>query len=379
MSARAAACVVLIAFGAAGAQSSQELRFDGGAARIRQNGRDAREALVLGALWRGSDRRLATLFSGTFTYAGDSVTAAQAIAALAWRPGDQSAWHTEGGVTGAAFGVYALGRGGNVSSFVRERLVLEGGSLWAGGSAGHTLRDGSSWHSTDVDFGGSLRSGGFEASVSYNRQRTDDGPLMEAAGIFLTAQSTAYDFEDTGIAAHYERGRLTLDASHAWRTGVRQTFARQTAFAWSVEYVLTPRFSLAVGAGHQLADPLRGTPDVQLISASVRMVVLPWRAAAASRDAATTSARLVPGADGAVLIVHVVAPDSARVEVAGSFSAWQPAMLRRTSDGWEAQVALSSGTHRVAVRINGGPWRAPANLGKVRDEFGGEAGIVVVP
>jgi hypothetical protein len=379
MSARVAACVLLIASGAAGAQSSRELRLDGGAARIQQNGRDARDALLLGALWRQSDPRLATLFSGTFTYAGDSVTAAQAIAALAWRPGDQSAWHTEGGVTGAAFGVYALGRGGNVSSFVRERLVLEGGSLWAGGSAGHTMRDGNSWHSTDVDFGGSLRSGGFEASVSYDRQRTDDRPLMEAAGIFLTDQSTVNDFEDAGIAAHYERGRLTLDASHTWRTGVRQTFARQRAFAWSVEYLLSPRFSLAVGAGHQLADPLRGTPDAQLISASVRMVVLPWRAMAASRDAATTSARLVPGAGGAVLIVHVVASDSARVEVAGSFSAWQSVMLRRTTDGWEAQVALPSGTHRVAVRINGGPWRAPANLGKVRDEFGGEAGIVVVP
>jgi hypothetical protein len=379
MSARPAACALLIAFGAAGAQSSQELRFDGGAARIQQNGRDARNALVLGALWRESDHRFATLFSGAFTYAGDSVTAAQAIAALAWRPGDHGAWQTEGGVTGAAFGVYTLGRGGNVSTFVRERLVLEGGSVWAGGSAGHTMRDGSSFHSTDVDFGGSLRSGGFEASVSYDRHRTDDGPLMAAAGIFLNDQSTVYDFEDTGIAAHYERGRVSLDASHAWRTGVRQTFARQTAFAWSAAYVLTSHFSLAVGAGHQLADPLRGTPDVQLISASVRMVGLPWRAVTGSGAAAITSARLVPGADGAVLIVRVIAPDSARVDVAGSFSSWQPVTLRRTTDGWEAQVTLPSGTHRVAVRINGGPWRAPSNLGKVRDEFGGEAGIVVVP
>jgi hypothetical protein len=202
---------------------------------------------------------------------------------------------------------------------------------------------------------------------------------MAAALIFLNDQSTVFDFEDASIAAHYERGRFSLDASHMWRTGVRQTFARQTAFAWSAVCVLTPRFSLAVGAGHQLADPLRGTPDVQLISASVRMVGLPWGAVVASRDAAMTSARLVPGAAGAVLIVHVVAPDSTRVEVAGSFSAWQPVTLRRTTDGWEAQVALPSGTHRVAVRINDGPWRAPANLGKVRDEFGGEAGIVVVP
>ncbi|MFI5309943.1 MAG: hypothetical protein ACHQQ3_01820 [Gemmatimonadales bacterium] len=378
MSARRAACVLLIAFGAASAQSSQELRFEAGVARLQQSGRDF-NALLLGALWRESDRRHATLVSGSFTYAGDSITAAQAIAALAWRPGDRSAWHTEGGVTGAAFGVYALGRGGAVSGFVNERLVLEGGSLWTGGSAGHTLRDGSSWHATDVTAGGSLRGGGFEASAAYDYERTDDAPLMQAAGIFLTDQSIVYAFEDVKVAGHYQLGRLTVDASHAWRTGVGRTVARQRAFAWSVEYVLTPRFSLALAAGHQLADPLRGTPDGQIMSASVRLTGLPWRDGAAARAAAVTSARLTMLDRGAILVVHVVAPDSTRVEVAGSFSAWQPVTLLRTSDGWEAQVPLAPGVHRVAVRINGGPWRAPANLGKVRDEFGGEVGIVVVP
>jgi hypothetical protein len=379
MSARASACALLIALGAAGAQSPREVRVEGGAARIAQRGRDARNAVVLGTLMRMSDRRLATLFSGAFTWAGDSVTAAQGIAALAWRPSDASAWHSEGGVTGAAFGVYALGRGGNASAYLRERLVLEDGSIWAGGFAGRTVRDGRSWHSTDVDFGGSLRSGGLETSVSFARLRTNDWPLMQASGIFLVSDASAHDIQDAVLAAHYARGPLTLDASHTWRGGLRQTLATQTAFAWSAEFAVTPRFSVAVGGGRQLADPVRGTPDAQLASAVLRMVVLPWRDELAVGGAARASARLVQGPDGLVLVVRVVAADSARVEVAGSFSGWEPVTLRRTSDGWEARVPLLSGSHRVAVRINGGPWRAPANLGKVRDEFGGEAGIVVVP
>lgn len=266
-----------------------------------------------------------------------------------------------------------------MTGFLRERLVLDGGSLWAGGSAGHTLRDGNSWHSTDFDLGASLRAGGFEASLSYERQRTDDWPLMEAAGIFLSDESAANDFQDAILAARYQRGRFTLQASHSWRSGLRQTTARQTAFIWSAEYEMTPRLSLAVGAGHQLADPVRGTPDVQLVSMTVHVTVLPWRPVVPAVGTAAASARIVPAADGAVLIIHVVAADSARVEVAGSFSAWQPVTLRRTPDGWEAQVSLRPGTHRVAVRINGGPWRAPSNLGKLRDEFGGESGIVVIP
>ena len=379
MSARALACVLVVVVGTsvAGAQDPGTLRFEGGAARIQQRGRDARDALMVGALWRRSDRHLASLLSAAFTYAGDSATAAQAIAALAWRPADESAWHTETGAMGSTFGVYELGRGGNVTPYTRERVVLDDGSLWVGGFAGHTLRDGKSWHSTDVEFGGSLRSGGLEAGLAFARLRTDDWPLMQASGIFLQQDAASHDLADWTLTARYERGPLTLDASHTWRNGLRQTVATQAAFIWSAEYELSPRFSVAVGAGRQLADPVRGTPDAQIVSALVRMVLLPWRVA--ERSTANATARLIAGTGGGVLIVRVAASDSARVEVAGSFSGWEPVALRRTAEGWEVQIPLRPGTHRVAVRVNGGPWRAPANLGKVRDEFGGESGIVVVP
>jgi hypothetical protein len=53
--------------------------------------------------------------------------------------------------------------------------------------------------------------------------------------------------------------------------------------------------------------------------------------------------------------------------------------LTRTNEGWEAEIALPPGRHRVAVRINGGPWQAPRGTARVRDEYGGEAGLIVVP
>jgi len=40
---------------------------------------------------------------------------------------------------------------------------------------------------------------------------------------------------------------------------------------------------------------------------------------------------------------------------------------------------LPPGSHRVAVRINGGAWRAPRGLVAVPDDFGGTVGVVVVP
>jgi hypothetical protein len=43
------------------------------------------------------------------------------------------------------------------------------------------------------------------------------------------------------------------------------------------------------------------------------------------------------------------------------------------------RLTLPTGTHRVAVRVNGGAWRAPRGLAAVADDFGGQAGVVVVP
>jgi hypothetical protein len=74
-----------------------------------------------------------------------------------------------------------------------------------------------------------------------------------------------------------------------------------------------------------------------------------------------------------------VVDDSTQVDVAGTFSDWKPVPLTRTSDGWEVQIALPPGRHRVAVRLNDGPWRAPGGTARIRDDFGGEAGLVVVP
>ena len=370
---------MLVALGQAHAQSSSELRIDGGGGFIRQNDRGTRNAGILAALWRGGDLHLATLASGSLTYSGDSVTAAQGIAAVAWRPSRESPWRSEAGLYGAAFGVYELGRGGNVGSYARERATFPDGGIWLGGGAGHTMRDGISSHGTSVDLGASLRRGDFSVDASWARVRSDDWKLLEAAGIFLERDASSHDLDDKTVAARYQNGRVTVDLSQTWRSGVRATLASQSALFGSVEYQLTPRFSAAIATGRQLADPVRGVPDVQVLSAVLRILLLPWRGLDEISVAVRTFASISPTAEGVSLIVRVAAGESQHVEVAGSFSGWEAVPLRRTNDGWEARIALGSGRHMVAVRIDDGPWRSPGNLAKVRDEFGGTSGLIVVP
>lgn len=361
------------------AQSLRELRIEGGGARVRPFGRDVRDVLVLGALWRESGERLALLASGTMSYARDSVAAAQGIASLAYRPAVSGPYQIEGGVAGAAFGVSAVGRGGNVSAFARHRLSFAPGGFWGGTAIGETRRDGLSSTSTAVDLGGWVKMMDAEFSLSVARLRSSDFPLFEASGIFLSRPAAAHDISDAIAAFHWSVGSVVIDAAHVWRTGLRASWVQQTAFSWSASWDVTERAAVQFGMGRQLADPVRGTPDMQMASASLRLAILPTHETmVALRTTAHT--RLVPQDVGAVLIVRVTGPDStSRVELAGTFSGWEPVALRRTGDGWEAQVALTPGSHRVAFRVDGGPWRAPANLARMKDDFGGESGLIVVP
>ena len=381
MTARVSALVLLVAIEAAGAQSTREVRLDAGAAQVQQTGRVARtDAGTFGVMWREGTPLFAALLSGALTFAGDSASAAQASLAAAWRPSNQSMWQTEGGVTAAAFGASVLARGGSFSGFLRERLAIDGGGVWAGGAFGGTSRDDLASHSTALDIGAWWRAGDFEASGSVSRLRSDDASLFNAAEIFLPNGAMTFDVTDIAGELRYEHGPLLIDATATLRSGVRTTVASQSAFYITAVWTFSPRYSVGLGTGRLLADPVRGIPDMQLTTAVVRVALIPMRAVAPANPARGAAfATLTPKSSGAVLAVRIVADSAARVELAGSFSDWKPVPLTRTTDGWEAEIALPPGRHRVAVRINGGAWQGLRGTARVRDEYGGEASLVVVP
>src|SRR5438034_362817 len=55
-----------------------------------------------------------------------------------------------------------------------------------------------------------------------------------------------------------------------------------------------------------------------------------------------------------------------------------PASGRR-SGLWEVVLPITSGVHRVDVRIDGAAWIVPAGTTRAPDDYGGEVGIFVVP
>jgi hypothetical protein len=63
----------------------------------------------------------------------------------------------------------------------------------------------------------------------------------------------------------------------------------------------------------------------------------------------------------------------------GDFTQWAPVNLQRLNDGWwGAPVPIEPGTYQMNLRIDGGPWRVPAGMLSMKDEFGGVTGLLVI-
>jgi Glycogen recognition site of AMP-activated protein kinase len=77
--------------------------------------------------------------------------------------------------------------------------------------------------------------------------------------------------------------------------------------------------------------------------------------------------------------IDVRADSASRVEIMGDFTNWAPIPLERAGDVWRLDRAIPPGPHRIAIRLDGGPWIVPVNLPRVDDEFGGTVGIITVP
>ena len=75
----------------------------------------------------------------------------------------------------------------------------------------------------------------------------------------------------------------------------------------------------------------------------------------------------------------ISAPGAQRVEVAGDWNKWTPALATRAADGtWYADVRLSQGEHRYAFKLDGQRWSVPEGVASVDDGFGGRSALVTV-
>jgi len=286
-------------------------------------------------------------------------------------------------LTATALGVTLPVRNGSHSVAFQQAIHRGSLHLLGGGGVGYTSRFALNTRGTIVKGGMTGTLGALAGTFTLQHATTDDWQLMEASGFGLTRPAPSYVLRDARVDVSWQTTALQLTASGTTRAGVGATHGRTQAFAGAAMLQLSTSLYVIAQGGRQLADPLRGVPQANYLGVMARWQhrreqMLP-ASLSITRVVRNAESTLEQQASGATLTVRITAPANAVVDIASSATEWAPTRMTRTAEQFVARLTLPSGTHRVAVRIDNGSWRAPRGLVRVDDEFGGAAGIVVVP
>ena len=241
------------------------------------------------------------------------------------------------------------------------------------------------------EFGGSARLGSVHLEFSVANTTVDRslmfGPADPRGGDTLTSSpvpSTQRQVErvaltDMVLSGRWRISSLDFDASLGRRFS-RNT-AETTIWGLSASRGIAPSLALVAAAGRAGSDPVTSVPGARYFALGLRLKVGSQAIAppaASPRTTATAPFRIGPAlAAGREIVIR--AADARAVELAGDFTDWKPVALQPWGeDGWRALLPISPGLHRLAIRIDGGAWRAPSGTRPIASEFGGEVAEVVV-
>ncbi len=369
----------------AAAQALPELRLDAGYARVRQRALDpaepdlATDAALIALFWRRPTERWEFLTSANLTYTRDSLAAAQGVAAFAVPWIGSEHLRTDIGAAGATFSLRSAGRGGNGNLFARQHYVRDQWGTWLGAAAAISSRDGTRSRAFAGDVGAWTRWRFLYGSASYSRSGSTDWPLLITSGATVSPYAIGYELDDAQLVLEARNGPHQLGVSWVTRRVVAGGDLSESALSASATLQMTDRVAVLLGAGKQLFDPLRGLPEADLATAALRISLGPRTLPVMQRSALSQATVMRLAGGGGRLEVRVFASDTVPVEVAGDFSDWKPLRLEREGSFWVARAELPRGKYHVGVRLRQGSWRAPRNLARVRDDYGGESGLVVIP
>ena len=209
-----------------------------------------------------------------------------------------------------------------------------------------------------------------------------DSPSPDTLGVAPETHDTSAlrsALTDAVVSGRWRIGTVGFDASLGRRFS-RSTSAL-TLWGLTAYRGITPLLDLVASAGRSGSDPVTAAPGSRYFALGLRFRFRSGQAPLVippSRSADRAAFHLGPAlGSGREILLHV--PQANRVELAGDFTDWRPVQLDPWADGaWRTVLTIPAGLHRLAIRVDGGPWRAPPGLRPVASEFGGEVAEIVV-
>jgi hypothetical protein len=296
------------------------------------------------------------------------------------------------------FGVDGDGSTASAQLLAREHIDLDRGGIFAGIGGARVMQE---WEARPALL---AQAGGFARLDPFGMRQ------LSAAVAYTDVQSKATDqllwprVRYTDAVGYFQSSgpRMELLLGAGLRVNPRATSVdgelvplhTTTWLSASATWWMTSNLAVVAGAGRALEDALRGVPTARYASLALRIGVrngglMSARPRdAAPSDHASSLPRLVVtraggrGNDEEARTLTVHAPAAQVVELMADFTGWEAVSLNRQDSprgSWTLTRALSSGTHRVAIRLDKGEWMVPTNLPRVADEFGGVVGLITVP
>jgi hypothetical protein len=192
-----------------------------------------------------------------------------------------------------------------------------------------------------------------------------------------TVRLTSDRWSEAEAAVYWARGRWALDAAIG-----RPFTGIATGSIWTrldATLALNERVALMVGGGIAPVELSLVSPDRRRLTVGFRWTRAPLPRTAAPAIEPVAAAFRVERTDARRARIFVRVPAARTVELGADFTGWQPVALERTApDEWSITLPIAPGTYHVNLRINGGNWIAPPGLPRVRDDFAGVVGLVVV-
>jgi hypothetical protein len=262
------------------------------------------------------------------------------------------------------------------SATVGGRLArpMERGGAWlrADGTLSHR-ESGALWGER-VETGSWLQLGGAALTASLSRTWAKaqyfDGTVRDRV---VAVAPAAYTEAVAGVTVQGEAVTVGLSAGARADPDAQrrvEPVLLATALFWR-----SPTSAFVFNAAFQPPDFLRGADATQSMSIGMRFSE-PSRTelrALASRPIVQLSET------GGVAMLRVRAPGARRVELMADFTDWEAVELRQDGDLFTMPITVRAGTHRIALRIDGGPWTTAANTPAVDDDLGGRVGLFMVP
>ncbi len=244
-------------------------------------------------------------------------------------------------------------------------------------------------------FGGSAGRGGFEGARMGSAS-------IEAAGWTRIGRSTltaSVSPEFIGDSSRYTDAELDATMP-VWKLGIQAQVGVRTwsrpgdapTKGWGNVTAVLPigrRVAAVASGGSYPEDVVQEIPSASFIALSLRVTTgsVPRPDPGPLVRSQQLKPLAIPVAPAIqvrrardTVVVQVRAPRASSVELMGEFTAWEARALQQVGgDRWELRTVITPGPHRFNLRVDGGPWGVPDGVTVFEDEFGGVAGLLLVP